>query len=308
MANQISFLVLGGSGKLIKQFSFNRGWSAVILALLLTGGAMLGYGVYDYIRLHRIAENKQNIEQALVRQTSQVAHQRKQIQTFAMEINSLKERLEMLDQLEKKIRIIASIDQPDTHEAVFGVGGSAPEDINTNVDLTQKHSVMLRQMHNQVNQLEGATEAKKESLTDLLNDLERQKNIMAHTPTIRPTEGYVSSTFGYRISPFTKKREFHKGLDIANRMGTPIVATADGVVMFAGSKGQLGNVIVIDHGHGIMTRFAHLEKALMKSGDRVKRGDLIAKMGSTGRSTGPHVHYEVHLNGVPVNPKKYIMN
>lgn len=308
MANQISFLVLGGSGKLIKQFSFNHRWIAVILALLLTGGAMLGYGVYDFIRLHRIAENKQDIEQALVRQTSQVAHQRKQIQTFAMEINSLKERLVMLDQLEKKIRIIASLDQPDTHEALFGVGGPAPEDINTNIDPTQKHTLMLRKMHRQVNQLEGATEAKKESLTDLLNDLERQKNVLAHTPTIRPAEGWVSSTFGYRISPFTEKREFHKGLDIANHLGTPIIATADGVVTFVGPKGQFGNVIIIDHGHGITTRFAHLDKALMKPGERVKRGDLIAQMGSTGRSTGPHVHYEVHLNGVPVNPEKYIMN
>jgi murein DD-endopeptidase MepM/ murein hydrolase activator NlpD len=308
MANQISFLVLGGSGKLIKQLSFSYKWIAVFLVLLFSGCALCGYGVYDFVRLHRIAENKQDIEQALNRQTSEVAHQRKQIQTFAMEINSLKERLVMLDQLEKKIRIIASLDRPDTHDALFGVGGPAPEDIDTSVDLTRKHSTMLRKMHLQVNQLEGATEAKKESLTDLLSDLERQKNILAHTPTIRPAEGWISSKFGYRISPFTEKREFHKGLDIANRLGTPIIATADGVVTFVGTKGQFGKVVIIDHGHGITTRFAHLDKALMKSGDRVKRGDLIAQMGSTGRSTGPHVHYEVHLNGVPVNPEKYIMN
>ena len=270
--------------------------------------ALFGYGLVDYIRLHHIVTQKQDIEQAFVRQTHQVAHQRKQIQMFASEINGLKERLVMLDQLEKKIRIIASIDQPESHDGLFGVGGPAPEDINTNIELNQKHTSMLRQMHRQVGKLEGASEAKKDSLTSLLKDLERQKNILSHTPTIRPTEGWVSSSFGYRISPFTEKREFHKGIDIANRLGTPVIATADGVVTYVGPKGLLGNIVIIDHGYGVKTRFAHLSKPLAKRGDRVKRGDLIAQMGNTGRSTGPHLHYEVHLNGVPVNPEKYIMN
>lgn len=308
MANQISFLVLSGAGKLIRQFSITPKWLAALTVIMISMMALFGYGLVDYIRLHHIVTQKQDIEQALVRQNHQVAHQRKQIQMFASEINGLKERLVMLDQLEKKIRIIASIDQPESHDGLFGVGGPAPEDINTNIELNQKHTSMLRQMHRQVGQLEGASKAKKDSMTALLKDLERQKNILSHTPTIRPTEGWVSSTFGYRISPFTEKRELHKGIDIANRVGTPIIATADGVVTFVGSKGLLGNVIVIDHGYGVKTRFAHLNKALAKRGDRVKRGEIIAKMGNTGRSTGPHLHYEVHLNGVPVNPEKYIMN
>ena len=102
--------------------------------------------------------------------------------------------------------------------------------------------------------------------------------------------------------------EFHKGLDIAARQGTPILATANGKITFADSKGQLGKVVFINHGHGIVTRYAHLSKILKKEGDIVKRGDKIALMGNTGRSTGPHLHYEVRLNGVPVDPKKYILN
>ena len=94
---------------------------------------------------------------------------------------------------------------------------------------------------------------------------------------------------------------------MAARHGSPIVATASGTVTFAGSKGLLGKVIVLDHGHGIVTRYGHAHQVLKKAGDQVKRGEVIAELGNTGRSTGPHVHYEVILNGVPVNPEKYIM-
>jgi murein DD-endopeptidase MepM/ murein hydrolase activator NlpD len=103
-------------------------------------------------------------------------------------------------------------------------------------------------------------------------------------------------------------KEFHRGLDIATRKGTPIISTADGVVTFAGRKGGLGKVLVIDHGHGMVTRYCHLQKWVVGSGTRVKRGDKIALVGNSGRSTAPHLHYEIHLNGIPVNPSKYILN
>jgi murein DD-endopeptidase MepM/ murein hydrolase activator NlpD len=142
----------------------------------------------------------------------------------------------------------------------------------------------------------------------LLGALTQQRNRLACTPSIRPAKGWISSQFGYRTSPFTGRREFHSGIDIANNHGTSIIATADGVVSFVGKKHLLGNLVVIDHGHGLVTRFAHLDDALVKRGEKVKRGAVIAKMGNTGRSTGPHLHYEVRLNGLPVNPVQYILN
>jgi murein DD-endopeptidase MepM/ murein hydrolase activator NlpD len=189
------------------------------------------------------------------------------------------------------------------------VGGSIPEDLEPKIPLTEKHNSLIRDMHLQVKQLEVASIAQEKGLESLFEHLEEQRNILASTPSIRPVEGgWISSGFGYRKSPFTGRREFHKALDIACRKGTPIVATADGIVTFAGKKGLLGKTVVIDHGHGMVTRYGHAGKILKKHGESVKRGETIALIGSTGRSTGPHVHYEVRLNGVPVNPKKYILN
>ena len=125
----------------------------------------------------------------------------------------------------------------------------------------------------------------------------------SNIPSIWPTTGEVSSPYGLRWGG----TDFHPGIDIANDMGTPIVATADGVVEYAGwNSGGYGNMVDIDHGNGIMTRYGHASQVVVSTGQQVKRGQLIAYMGSTGFSTGPHVHYEVHVNGQRVNPISYL--
>ena len=125
----------------------------------------------------------------------------------------------------------------------------------------------------------------------------------AHMPSIWPTTGTVSSPYGLRWGG----SDFHPGMDIANDMGTPIVATADGVVDYAGwNSGGYGNMVDIDHGNGIMTRYGHASQVVVSAGQSVKRGQVIAYMGSTGFSTGPHVHYEVIINGQRVNPNSYL--
>jgi murein DD-endopeptidase MepM/ murein hydrolase activator NlpD len=128
------------------------------------------------------------------------------------------------------------------------------------------------------------------------------------TPSIRPATGWITSAFGYRTSQFTGYKKMHTGVDIANRIGTPIKAPADGIVTFAGSKAGYGNFVVISHGYGIVTRYGHLSKFYVQVGDRVKRGDRIAALGNTGRSTGPHLHYEVVMNGISHDPELYFMD
>jgi murein DD-endopeptidase MepM/ murein hydrolase activator NlpD len=117
----------------------------------------------------------------------------------------------------------------------------------------------------------------------------------------------VTSDFGHRLDPYTADRVMHKGLDIAVPYGTTVVAPADGTVVFASTEGGYGNVLVIDHGYGIKTRFGHLSGILVKAGEKVRRGDKVALSGNTGRSTGPHLHYEVRVNGMPENPRKFIL-
>ena len=163
-------------------------------------------------------------------------------------------------------------------------------------------------MHQSLNNLDTEITIQSQKKAELCKYLESEKSMLACTPSIWPTRGWVSSKFGYRISPFTDEREFHKGVDISARMKTKIIAPADGVVISEGRTYGYGNVITISHGYGLKTRYGHLNSFLVKKGDTIKRGQVIALLGNSGRSTGPHLHYEVHLNDVPVDPFRYILN
>ena len=312
MRKKISFVILGSSGAPAKQLCTSKSSITLLGIALMCVFAVVSYIVYDYYNLRGAASQLQNRELHISSQLEEIHHQRKQIQEFASEINALKAKLLALNSFEKKIRIIANIEKPNGSEGIFGVGGSIPEDLDAQIPLKKKHYGLMRNMHEQIEEIGRASAGQQEELASLLKSLEDQQNLLASTPAIHPLSGaakfWVTSSFGYRKSPFTGRREFHKGLDIASRKGTPILATADGVVIFAGKKGLLGKTIVIDHGHGMKTRYGHNDELLKKRGDKVKRWEPIALMGSTGRSTGPHTHYEVHLNGIPVNPVKYILN
>jgi len=312
MNKKISFVILGGSGAPARQVCASKSsiyLFGVVLFALIAG---VSYIVYDYYNLRGTTSHLQNREIYISSQLEEIQIQRKQIQDFANEINLLKANLVAINSFEKKIRIIANIEKSNISDNIFGVGGSIPEDLDAQIPLKEKHNSLMRNMHEQIEQLSMASANQQEELESLLKSLEDQQNLLASTPAIRPVSrdlnSWVTSRFGYRKSPFTGRRELHKGYDIASRQGTPLLATADGVVAFAGKKGLYGNFIVIDHGHGMTTRYGHCQKLLKKRGDKVKRWETIALMGSTGRSTGPHVHYEIHLNGLPINPVKYILN
>lgn len=128
-------------------------------------------------------------------------------------------------------------------------------------------------------------------------------------PSLAPVDGgWLSSSFGWRIDPFTGQKSFHEGLDFPSAAGTPIVAAASGKVIFADVQAQYGKMLEIDHGNGLITRYAHCSMLLVKEGDLVVRGQRIAAVGSTGRATGPHLHFEVRLNGVPQNPTRFLQS
>jgi len=305
MKKKTSFFIMNNSGSPAKQICFPTSFLRVfIVACLITFSIVM----YDYIKLKKISSITGDSGIKISSQQSEILNQRKQIQQFAEEITTLKQKLVDLNSFENKIRVIANIEKKNEQDGLFGIGGSIPEDIVAQIPLSRKHNSLMREMHEQINQLDLATAHQNSGFESLFKYIKEQQNILASTPAIRPATGWTTSRFGYRTSPFTGRREFHKGFDISNRKGHPIIATANGTVTFTGKKGSYGNIVVIDHGHGMVTRYAHNDKILVKRNNKIKRGDTISLIGNTGRSTGNHVHYEVHLNGIPVNPEKYILN
>ncbi len=308
MRNKISFFVLSNNSSPVKQLTVSRVMLRFFGVLFAACLVLLTYVIYDYTNLKKTVSGHQELQNIISHQSDDIAGQRNQIQKFADEITALKSKLIALNDFETKIRIIANIEKTADQDSLFGVGGSIPDDLDTKIPLTEKHNSLMREMHEQTKQLELASSKQHEGFESLFSFLQDQRNLLSSTPAVRPVKGWTTSRFGNRKSPFTGLPEFHKGLDIATRMATPVIATADGIVSSTGTKGLLGRVVVIDHGHGVVTRYGHLGKILKKGGETVKRGDIIARVGISGRTTGPHVHYEVHLNGMPVNPLTYILN
>jgi murein DD-endopeptidase MepM/ murein hydrolase activator NlpD len=307
MKPKFTVFVLSDSGTPVTRKSLSRrvlyALTATAALVILASAAIL----IDYLRLKSGLTAAHRNAAQIARQKDEIHHQRRQIQQFAADINQLKNRVAALDVLEQEIRVAANLNDSGDPEGIFGVGGPLPDDLDAELDLAERHNSLMRDMHAQVGLLKRAAGQKQRDLEALLSGMEAQRNLLARTPTILPAEGWISSRFGYRKSPFGGRREFHKGVDIATNKGSPVVATADGLVTFSGAKASYGETVVIDHGHGIVTSYAHLAKTLVNRGDPIKRGDTVGLVGSTGRSTGPHVHYEVRLNGMPVNPQKYVL-
>jgi len=164
------------------------------------------------------------------------------------------------------------------------------------------------ELQGQLEAFQAELESRETNLERLYSNWLERRLRWASTPSIWPVRGWVTSPFGTRTDPLTGRKTTHTGMDISGPHGKDIVSTADGTVVFAAVEGSYGKVVVVDHGYGMKTRYAHLASITVSAGDAVKRGQVIGKLGNTGRSTGPHLHYEVRMNGVPQNPKNYILD
>jgi murein DD-endopeptidase MepM/ murein hydrolase activator NlpD len=228
---------------------------------------------------------------------AQIVRYQKENQRLKEELSAVKEKLIILDEklkelaeLDMKIRFAANLELIPKDLRELGYGGGKDNGIIAEVD-----HLLLR------------ARLQEESFSYLYKYLEEKSKMLAHTPSIWPTSGYLSSGFGYRRSPFTGKTEFHSGIDIVAPPGQPIYATADGKVKFAGYKAGLGRCIEIDHGYGYVTVYGHCQSIRVKVGQKVKRGDTIGTVGMSGLATGPHLHYGVKVNDNWANPLNYIL-
>ncbi len=210
----------------------------------------------------------------------------------------LQAKVLVLENLVTKLGMMAGVEHALPESGIGGVGGvSRLETTAPSTDIASS----LRSLDQKIGTL-----AEKSSRLETI--FQNQKQVLASTPSIWPVRGYLSATFGNRTDPFTEQRDFHQAIDISTPLGTKIVAPADGVVVFCAEKNGYGNHMVIDHGYGVVTRYGHLQAFNVRVGQRVRRGELIGFVGSTGRSTAPHLHYEVWVNDQARNPIQFILD
>lgn len=295
-----SIVIFKGNCGASQRFNL-RGWMFVFSLVLFVGMAAGNAFLIDYFLQHHSLVS--NLEES--RKT--VQEQKMQILTLAGKIKSVEDDLLRIRDFNSKLRVMVNLE----HKKKSGqssIGGSNSNEFSETYLPVHRQELLARRMHNFLHQLNIEARLEEVKQQELLRTIREKSDILAATPSIKPTEGWYSSGFGWRTSPFTGKREFHKGVDISAPRGTPILSPAKGRVVYVGKKGGYGLMITIDHGGGTTTRYAHLHGASVKKGDRIGRGDVIAQVGNTGRSTGPHLHYEVRVNGVPVNPRRYILD
>ncbi len=282
-----------------------RHYLTLVLAIALLGGGF-GYGGYWLARgqsspampeevakwKQALHEQRQELDQ--LEQESQAT-----IEALSSRLGLLQAHVDRIDALGQKLIKMAKIDKGEfDFSRIPAMGG--PE-AQPQSDLSES------ELRAAIERLSASLEDRENQLT-VLESLLMNRNLQAEVqPRGRPiVTGWLSSYYGMRTHPISGKREMHKGIDFASKLGAPVVAVAKGVVTFAGEKSGYGKVVDINHGNGYVTRYAHNSRLLVSVGDTVEKGSQIAEVGTSGRSTGPHVHFEVLKNGRQVNPMKFI--
>lgn len=258
---------------------------AVVLAV------MVGLGVMA-------AKMTESFEQRSLRRENSLLM--KEIAELRQGVDALKMSMESLEKTDDILRIMVDLPPIDKDVRAVGVGGSIPYDLYRQDDPAQ--DIML-----DLGTLEREVKLQYESFSQIQERIQANEDLILHTPSIWPVDGgRLTDYYGKRPDPFTGRIRPHYGIDIGAKRGTHVYATADGVVKTAKRKYTFGKLIILNHGYGFETVYGHLHSYAVTPGQKVKRGDLIGTVGNTGRSTGPHLHYEVRINGTAVNPLDFM--
>jgi murein DD-endopeptidase MepM/ murein hydrolase activator NlpD len=267
-----------------------RKWRLSVVQLRIAASVLLavtlaaGFITWSYFRTHLDAEELQRLRQ-------ENENLRQVNQSFETSIRKLQEDLGTYEERTRQLAIVAGL---ESLAGATGIGGDGTPAFGTYEGYLDAMSARAGQLG--------------QSLSLVEHELEERQRWIASTPAISPVRGIRTSNFGYRRDPITGKRAFHPAIDISAPIGQPVQAPADGVVLRAGRIGGLGKAVYISHGFGITTRYGHLSRIDVEPGQHIERGQEIGAVGSTGRSTGHHLHYEVWLDGKPVNPLGYILD
>lgn len=280
--------------------------------------------VLDYwFVMSQISENKQlKLENRRLKQQVQVfKNKMTTIENTMDRIKTFATRLKVITNIEDQSNLLQSLNSklPDAESNIGTPTASTlpnpltplpMSSVNSNDSNDPEESLLRKDyelLDEKFSSLNEASLYIEQMLQDEYELLADQKSFLAALPTRKPVVGYFTNGFGIRHSPFGGRIKMHEGLDIANHPGTMIRAPADGVVLFAASKPGYGQTLILDHGYGLETWYGHTRRILVGRGQKIRRGDLIAELGNSGRSTGPHLHYEVRVHGTPVDPLSYIL-
>lgn len=290
-----NILLFRPTGERLGSF-YARGWllpaGFALLCLLLVGNILLWQHFFPHVQSRKRLESVQNL----------VAKHQAAINDLAFDIVVLEKEFTALKDFSTKLQVMLNLESGDDQDVTVAMGGKPlfQYGLDGRMDL-------VRQAHDVHKQLMADMRTLEVSQQMLQRELVLQRENLTRIPSIWPTRGRFSSPFGYRKNPITRRVSFHKGIDISAPTGTEIKAPAAGEVTFAKWFSTYGKTVEITHGNGLKTRFAHMSHINVSVGQKVKRGDVVGKVGNTGRSVAPHLHYEVHKNGRPVNPMFYIM-
>lgn len=305
-------------------------WIAKSVGAALAATFLLGIVmILDYwFVMSQISENKDlKLENRRLKQ---------QVQIFKNKISTIENTLDRIKTFATRLKVITNIEDQNNllqslnsqlPDAESNIGAPPPISTSTstsseenplapvassiNEDRNNPEEILLRKDYEQLDEkfvtLNQDSLFVEQMLQDEYELLADQKAFLAALPTRKPVVGYFTNGFGIRRSPFGGRVKMHEGLDIANQPGTAIRAPADGVVVFTSTKPGYGQTLIIDHGYGLETWYGHTRKILVNRGQKIRRGDTIAQLGNSGRSTGPHLHYEVRVHGTPVDPLSYIL-
>ncbi len=332
-AKQITFFIIGDESKATKKLVLSTKWLKVSLFFGVIATILLLAFILDYFGLLLESQEMKKLK-------LENLQLKKQFQVVETKVSALESALERVKTFSSKLKLITNVEDENRGlKLSVGVEPKPGQNVDDVGETQAEHRPPLQQLANSesdfseetpLNEAQGelAVEStneyttlairidravkqshlREQSVIDLWENLSERQSLLNSTPSIRPTRGWLTSKFGYRISPFTGKPAMHNGIDFAAAPGTPVFAPADGVVTYAAYDESYGKLVTIDHGYGIMTRLGHNSQIYVQVGQKVSRWDVIAAVGSSGRSTGPHCHYEVRLNNVPINPMNYILD
>lgn len=244
---------------------------------------------------------------------------RAQVKLTKDRVEQINDTIERTERFSVKLKAITQLSDSERSLAIGPVGQEegpsagaqvrfAAGEVGDREDEPLDSALSARLLDARLEDLSYEARKQEEDLRDLQEYFQDQKTLLVTTPSIWPARGWITSSFGVRSDPYTGNQVMHKGLDIAGPIGTQVLAPSEGVVIYAASRGGYGRTVVLDHGYGVQSHFSHLLEILVKTGDKMARGGPIGSIGNSGRSTGPHLHYEVRMHGIPQNPRKFILD